>query len=168
MEASAGRVPTLTLFCGLPGSGKSTLARRLEAAGVGVRLATDEWQAAVGIPHADGAFHERLQALLYRHALVLLRAGVDVILENGLWMAHERASKFADARSTGARISLHVFDTDLDTLWARIEQRNTAAAADTAPISEAELRAAWDVFEPVRDDELAAVDEYSRHRGGLG
>lgn len=166
MHTAAGSPPTLTLFCGLPGSGKTTLARRLEQAGVGVRLATDEWQAAVGVPHADAAFHERLQSVLSRHALTLLRAGTDVILEDGLWTARERAVVFGNARAAGARVSMHVFDVDLDTLWARIRRRNAAAAADAVPMSEADLREAWAVFEPIRGDELDAVDEHTRHRGG--
>ncbi len=53
--------PTLTLFCGLPGAGKSTLARRLEAAGRGVRLSTDEWQATLVFEHTETEFHGRLQ-----------------------------------------------------------------------------------------------------------
>jgi predicted kinase len=73
------------LFCGLPGSGKTTLAKRLETEGRGVRLCTDEWEAALRDGRADPAFHDRLQAVLYRHGLALLRQGVDVILEDGLW-----------------------------------------------------------------------------------
>ena len=85
-----GTAPTLTLFCGLPGSSKSTLAQSLEAVGRGVRLSADAWQADLGVGHAATAFHDRLQGVLYRHALTLLRRGVDVILEDGLWTADER------------------------------------------------------------------------------
>ena len=77
-------MPTLTLFCGLPGSGKTTLARRLEAEDAGVRICTDDWQAELGVPHQDVGFHDRLQPVLYRHALALLEHGTDVILEDGL------------------------------------------------------------------------------------
>ncbi|MGU3409029.1 AAA family ATPase [Microbacterium sp. M1A1_1b] len=166
--SAAPRTPTLTLFCGLPGAGKTTLARRLEAAGVGVRIATDEWQAAIGIPHADADFHEALQVVLYRHALTLLRAGVDVVLEDGLWTAAERQQKFADARACGARIRFHVFDVDHDTLWERLRERNAAAAPGSAPLTEDDLRWAEGVFEPVTATELALVDEYVRHTGGTG
>ena len=162
------RVPTLTLFCGLPGAGKSTLARRLEADGRGVRLCTDDWQAALEVSHADGEFHERLQVHLYRHGLTMLRAGVDVILEDGLWLRAERAEKFADARACGARIQLHVFDVPYETLWSRLRERGSAADPTAYPMTEQELRWAWDLFEPPSDDELAIVDAYDVHRGGLG
>lgn len=160
------RLATLTLFSGLPGAGKTTLARRLEHEGGGVRLATDEWQERLGIPHSESDFHERLQVALYQHALVLLRRGVDVILEDGLWMKAERAQKFADARSCGALIDLHVFEVDYDTLWGRLQRRNSEGPAGAAPITSEQLRAAWDLFEPVSADELRQVDSSRTHTGG--
>lgn len=158
--------PVLTLFCGLPGSGKTTLARRLEAEGAGVRIATDEWQGAIGVPHADVDFHEALQSVLYRHALTLLRAGVDVVLEDGLWTAAERLEKVTDARSCGADVRLHVFAVDHGTLWERLRRRNAVAAPGSAPISEGDLRRAERVFEPVTAAELALVDDVLHHTGG--
>ena len=160
-------MPTFTLFCGMPGSGKSTLARRLEAEGRGVRLSADEWQAALGVKHSETDFHGRLQDLLYLHALTLLRQGVDVILEDGLWKTEERTEKFADARSCSARIELHVFDVDYDTLWERLRRRNDQAASASYPMTGAELRWAWSIFEPVSAQELMQVDHFVRHRGGL-
>jgi predicted kinase len=163
----AGRVPTVTLFCGLPGAGKTTLARRLATAGRGVRIATDEWQAELHVAHTDTAFHERLQPVLYRHALDLLRHGTDVILEDGLWLREERRQKFADTHATGARIELHVFEVPLATLWSRLQDRNDGAATDAYPMTYDELSWSWSLFEPPTPDELAAVDHYEIHRGGL-
>lgn len=152
-------MPTLTLFCGLPGSGKTTLARRLEAEGRGVRICTDDWQAELGVPHSDIDFHERLRPVLYRHALDLLRHGTDVILEDGLWRREERTQKFTDARAAGARIELHVFDVDLETLWARLQRRNELADPGAYPITHTELQQAWQLFQPPTPDELTLVDQ---------
>lgn len=154
---------TLTLFCGLPGAGKTTLARRLEAQGGAVRLCTDDWQASLGVSHAESAFHEHLQRQLYRHALVLLRAGVDVIWEDGLWRRSERAEKLTDARACGARIELHVFDVGYEVLAARLRRRNALADPTAYPMTEEELRWAWNLFEPPSPDELALVDAYTIH-----
>jgi predicted kinase len=161
-------MPTVTLFCGLPGAGKTTLAKRLQAQGRGIRLCTDDWQAELGVPHADTAFHERLQPVLYRHALDLLRHGTDVILEDGLWRREERAEKFADARAAGARIELHIFDVDLETLWARLRQRNAGLDQGAYPMTRRELELAWSLFEPPDDHELAEVDASFVHHGGTG
>jgi predicted kinase len=160
------RRPTLTLFCGLPGAGKSTLARRLEDHGAGVRLCTDDWQAALGVGHADTDFHERLQVHLYRHGLTLLRAGTDVILEDGLWMKAERTEKFADARACGAEIRLHVFEVAYETLWSRLQARAATVDPGAYPMTEHELRWAWDLFEPPTAEELATVDTFEIHGGG--
>jgi predicted kinase len=156
-------VPTLTLFCGLPGAGKTTLAKRLEADGNGIRICTDDWQAELGVPHADVGFHERLQPLLYRHALLLLRHGTNVILEDGLWRREERIEKFGDARAVGAEIELHVFEVGLETLWSRLQARNDEAIAGAYPMTYEELRTAWSLFQPPSPDELTAVDRYTIH-----
>lgn len=159
--------PTLILFCGLPGAGKTTLAHRLEAAGRGVRLCTDDWQAALGVPHDDTDFHERLQPVLYRHGLDLLRHGTDVILEDGLWQRVERDEKIADGRACGALIELHVFDVPAATLWDRLQRRNTDGEAGAYPMTRGALDRAVSVFQPPTAEELASVDRYEIHAGGL-
>lgn len=158
------RVSTLTLFCGPPGSGKTTLARRLESAGVGLRLCTDDWQDELGIPMTDDAAHERLQLRLYRLGMELLARGVDVILEDGLWRREERARVFADARARGARISWHVFDVPPAELQRRLEERARRADPGAAPVSAAGLAAILALFQPPTPAELAAVDDVTMHR----
>lgn len=67
-------------------------------------------------------------------------------------MTDERTEKFADARSCSARIELHVFDVDYDTLWQRLRPRPRNGQAESAdyPITEDELRWAWSAFHHYR------------------
>lgn len=156
--------PTLTLFCGLPGSGKTTLAKRLEAEGRGVRICTDDWQAMLEVADSEHAFHERLQNRLYTCAMDMLLHNVSVILEDGLWMRSERISKFADARSCGARIEFHVFDVATDVLWRRLQNRNNSGVIGAYQITFEELQKSASLFELPDDDELALVDTYMIYR----
>ena len=104
------------------------------AAGCGLRRTTVN--AMLGIDHTDIAFHDRLQPLLYRHALTMLRRGVNVILEDGLWTGAERAEKFAGARDCGALIDLHVFDVPFETLWERLQRRQPTGSCRGVPDDE--------------------------------
>lgn len=156
--------PTLILFCGLPGSGKSTLARQFEAEGRGVRICTDDWQAGLGVDAGDEDFHERLQRLLYAHALSLLAQGHTVILEDGLWFRSERDQKLADARAFGAAVELNVLDVDFDELWNRVHARNADASRPGAVrIDREELLRLWDLFERPEPDECATFDRVVVH-----
>jgi predicted kinase len=157
--------PTLTLFCGLPGSGKTTVAKRIEAESAAVRICTDDWQELLGVPHSDEGFHDRLQIALYAHALRLLSAGVDVILEDGLWTKPEREQKLADANKLNVRTHLHYFDLSLDVIRTRIEGRNAALPPGTVAVSIADLTR-WHetVFERPGPSEFALFDEVSIHR----
>jgi predicted kinase len=163
-----GPVPTLVLFCGLPGSGKSTLARQLETQGRGIRLCTDDWQAALGVDLLDGDFHERLQRRLYRHALTLLAAGQDVILEDGLWFRSERDEKRADAARIGAATEMHHLAVPLDILRQRLAARSTGRIPGAVPIPDAELDRIWALFEPPDAAERLLYQRFTTHRAQPG
>lgn len=155
--------PTLILFCGLPGSGKTTLATALAGEGRGIRICTDDWQGELA-GFDDPDLHERLQRLLRRHALDLLRHGVDVILEDGLWTHAERASIVAEARAAGARIEWHLLTVPVEELWRRLSARNARAALGAHPVSRADLERARAVFEEPSAAEKSAVDVVVEHR----
>ena len=153
--------PTLTLFCGLPGSGKTTLAKRLEQAGKGIRICTDDWQEHLGIDHSNEEFHEKLQARLYELALALLRSGQDVILEDGLWQKSERSQKRADAKRSNARTEMHFFDVPFDEIWRRLEDRNDNLAYGAVPITRQQLERYWQLFQRPDEHELRLFDAYT-------
>lgn len=129
---------TLFIVMGLPGSGKTTRARALAAATGAVRLAPDEWMAALGIDLWDSTRRDRIETLQWQVGRTVLAAGADVVVEWGTWGRDERERLRCDARAIGARVELHVLDQPLDVLFERVTRRGQ----ENPPITSAQL-AGW-------------------------
>jgi predicted kinase len=155
------RAARLILICGLPGSGKTTLARRLAPELQAVRFCPDEWKHDLGIDYYDEAMRVRLEARLWRLGQELLQLGQSVIFENGFWARAERDELRLAARDLGVAVELHYLAAPVDELWRRLDLRNDAGAAGTAPINRDDLERWARQFEPPDPSELALFDSYS-------
>jgi predicted kinase len=150
--------PRLMLTCGLPGAGKTTLAARLAAERGAVRLTKDEWQRALGSSPWDREIGERIELQLWRLAQDILRGGVSVVLDFGLWARSERDEMRRRARDLGVGVELHYLEVRTDELWRRIDARNAASPWDAEPISREALDGWVAIFEAPDADELASFD----------
>ena len=148
----------LMLTCGLPGSGKTVLARRLAAERNAVRLTKDEWLTALGSSPWDEPTRERVERQLWRLAQELLRLGLSVVLDFGLWARTERDEMRAVARDLGVGVELHFLDAPPDELWRRIEARNAEPPWAGHPISRADLDRWAGRFQAPDAAELALFD----------
>lgn len=148
----------LILTCGLPGAGKTTLARRLAAERNAVRLTKDEWLWAIGSSPWDRPTGERLEHELWRLAQEILRFGLSVVLDYGLWARVERDAMRSVARDLGVGVELHFLDVPADELWRRVEARNAEPPWDSEPISRAHLDAWLAIFQAPDAAELALFD----------
>ena len=152
------RSARLILTCGLPGAGKTTLARQLAAQRGAARLTKDEWLIALGSNPWDEPTRVRLEHELWQLAQQLLRLGLSVVLDFGLWARVERDEFRTAARGLGAGVELHYLDVATDELWRRIEARNAAPPWDRYPISRAHLDEWAASFEAPDAGELALFD----------
>ena len=148
----------LILTCGLPAAGKTTLASQLAVDRSAVRLTKDEWLWALGSTPWDEPTREQVEHELWRLAQEILRLGLSVVLDFGLWARIERDQMRGVARGLGVGVELHYLDTPTDQLWRRIEPRNSEPPWDSYPIRRADLDGWLRVFQAPDAAELALFD----------
>jgi predicted kinase len=148
----------LILTCGLPGSGKTILARQLASDRGAVHLTQDEWLWALGSTPWDESAREKVDHQLWRLAQEILRLGLSVVLDFGLWARIERDEMRTTARGLGVGVELHYLDAPTDELWRRIEARNSEPPWDSHPIRRADLDGWAASFQAPDAAELALFD----------
>ncbi|MET0650251.1 MAG: AAA family ATPase [Pyrinomonadaceae bacterium] len=153
---------TLFLMCGLPGSGKTTLAKQIERERDALRLTPDEWIVRLFgerlTPPALDWCRDPVESVQWGVAERALRLGVNVILDFGFWSRVEREEFRARAAALGARSEVHFLDVPRAELSARIAARNAEPPPYTFRVTEEQLDAWWDLFEPPTPDELRPRD----------
>jgi len=148
----------LILTCGLPGAGKTKLARQLAADRSALRLTQDEWLTALGSSPWDEQTREKVDHQLWNLAQEVLRLGVSVVLDFGLWARIERDEMRSAARGLGVGVELHYLDVPTDVLWRRIQARNSQPPWDSYPIHRADFDGWLALFQAPDAAELALFD----------
>jgi predicted kinase len=148
----------LILTCGLPGSGKTALARQLGADRSAVRLSKDEWLTALGSSPWDTPTREKVEHELWRLAQEILRLGLSVVLDFGLWARIERDEMRSVARGLGVGVELHYLDVPAEELWRRIDARNSQPPWDSYPIHRADFDGWLALFQAPDAAEQASFD----------
>jgi len=120
-----------------------------------VRLTKDEWLWALGSTPWDEPTREKVEHELWRLAQEVLRLGLSVVLDFGLWARIERDGMRCVARGLGVGVELHYLDTPTDELWRRIEARNSEPPWDRYPIRRADFDGWLRVFQAPDGAELA-------------
>ncbi len=148
----------LILTCGLPGAGKTTLARQLAGDRGAVRLTKDEWLWALGSTPWDAPTQEKVERELRLLAQEILRLGLSVVLDFGLWARIERDEMRSVARGLHVGVELHYLDVPTDELWRRIDARNALPPWNSHPIRRADLEGWAALFQAPDAAELALFD----------
>jgi len=148
----------LILTCGLPGAGKTTLARQLAADRGAARLTTDEWLWALGSTPWNATTQRKVEQQLRQLAQEILRLGLSVVLDFGLWARSERDELRSVARAVGVGVELHYLDVPAEELWRRIDARNAQPPWDAHPIRRADLDGWLPLFEAPDAAELELFD----------
>jgi predicted kinase len=152
------REARLILTCGLPGAGKTALATQLAADRGAVRLTKDEWLTALGSSPWDEPTRVKIEQELWNLAQEILRLGVSVVLDFGLWARTERDEMRSAARGLGVGVELHYLDVPTEELWWRIQARNSEPPWESHPIRRADLDGWLRIFQAPDAAELALFD----------
>ena len=120
---------TLHVLCGLPGSGKSTFAKRLVRDRSAIRFANDDWMRNLyGRNPSEVEFREafaRIEVLQWRLGAELLRRGIDVVWDYGVWTRSDRAELHRRCSVTGAEFVLYEIVCDFETAMNRVLKRSS-------------------------------------------
>lgn len=129
------------LLCGLTASGKTTYAKTLEHAGV-VRLSVDEEVYArhggYGVEYPEWEYSERERPVVaeMRHRMLeLVRAGVSVVFDHGLWTRADREYYKRLIEDAGGTWRLLYFRADRALLLARLAERNQRTDANALRVT---------------------------------
>jgi predicted kinase len=113
---------------------------------------------ALGSSPWDGPTQERVEQELWNLTQEILRLGLSVVLDFGLWARVERDEMRSVARDLGVGVELHYLDVPVNELWRRIEARNAAPPWESEPILRSHLDEWAQIFEAPDAAELALFD----------
>jgi predicted kinase len=123
-----------------------------------VCLTKDEWLTALGSSPWDTPTREKVELELWHLAQEILRLGLKVVLDFGLWARIERDEMRSVARDLGVGVELHYLEVPTDELWRRIQARNSQPHWDSYPIRRADLDGWLRLFQAPDAAELALFD----------
>ena len=113
---------------------------------------------ALGSSPWDATIRENIDHQLWSLAQDVLRLGLSVVLDFGLWARIERDEMRSVARGLGVGVELHYLDVSRDELWRRIQCRNSQPPWDSYPIRRADLDGWLALFQAPDAAELALFD----------
>jgi len=146
------------VLVGLPAAGKTRRARELASEWSALRLTPDEWMIPLfGREQPEGK-RNVLEGRLIWLALSALRAGVNVVLDFGVWSKVERSALRALAASVGAASELVYLQVHEADQLRRIAARSLTDGASTFDMTAADLQRWRQIFEPPDATELTATD----------
>lgn len=148
---------TVYVLCGFIGAGKTTFAKKLEEQTGAVRITKDEWliQMVGNDPTIDGYedYDSKMCGLSRDVAFQLAAKGIDVIIDEGVWLKEQRDILRKRAEDVGAQAVVYFLDTPIETIRERVARRNLNATRDSFMISGELLDSYLQYWEPPSEDE---------------
>ncbi len=132
--------PIAHVIIGFIGSGKTTFAKKLEKETGGLRFTKDEWVIAIfgHDPTIDGfdTYDNRISKLAVDVAIYCLKAGNDIIIDEGFWVRSQRDEIRKKIEKAGGKVQFYYVKNTHETMKQRVAKRNQNPTADAFVISQ--------------------------------
>lgn len=162
-KIKSDKKPVAHMLYGFVGAGKTTFAKKLEKKTGALRFSNDEWMISLygNNPPAEKftEYHERTTKLLLDIAFKCLKAGVDIILDDGFWSRSRRDKMRNRIIKAGASFQLYYIKCSDEAMRQRTLKRSKGSSKDAFYIDEAAIETFKKRFEPLGDDEEHIVIE---------
>jgi predicted kinase len=157
------RKPIAYLLVGFISSGKTTFAKKLEKETGALRFTKDEWIIRIFGNDPNFAefntYDERITALARDIAFQCLRAGNDVIIDEGFWMRAQRDDLRKRIKQAGAICQIYYIKCSDKTMKQRLVKRNKKLTKDAFYIDETMFNSYKKYFEaPGRDEDCHVIE----------
>lgn len=149
---------TVYLICGFIGSGKTTFAKKLEKEIDAIRFTKDEWLIRLfgNDPKSIEDFEkhdDKICNLSSEVAFQCIKAGADVIIDDGFWGRNQRKEMIERIKDASATPILYYLDVPMKEMKRRTLERSKNRKKDSFVIDEKMFDKYANSFEPPGKDE---------------
>ena len=150
--------PIAYVICGFIGAGKTTFARKLEKETKAIRITKDEWIIKIfgNKITSDKNFEvydKNITELATNIAFKILKAGKDVILDEGFWVKSQRDDIKKKLLQAGANPIFYYVETSVEKMKERIINRSNNPTKDSFEINEEMFDKYLKYWEPPKKEE---------------
>lgn len=150
--------PTVYLICGFIGAGKTTFARKLESETKAIRITKDEWLIKIfgnkiTLDENFARYDKNVTELATDIAFKILRAGEDVIIDEGFWVKSQRDDMKKKILDVGAKPILYYVECPVEIMRERVVTRSKTPPEDSFEISGEMFDGYLKYWEPPTEDE---------------
>ncbi|MFH0749500.1 MAG: ATP-binding protein [Candidatus Gottesmanbacteria bacterium] len=150
--------PTAYVICGFIGAGKTTFARKLEKETGAIRITKDEWIINIfGNKIASDknfeTYDKHITKLATDIAFKILKAGKDVIIDEGFWVKSQRDDIKKKIVDVGAKSILYYVECPVENMRERVVTRSKIPPEDSFEISGEMFDRYVTYWQPPEEDE---------------
>ena len=133
--------PIAYVICGFIGAGKTTFARKLEKETGAIRVTKDEWIIKIfgnkiTLDNNFEVYDKNITKLATDIAFKILKAGKDVIIDEGFWVKSQRDDIKKKILQVGAKPIFYYVESSVEKMKERVINRSKNPTKDSFEISE--------------------------------